>query len=191
MPELKSLLAELLSGDEARAEAAVPALLELGESALPGLREAARSDDADQRWWAVRVLSEMPQTEGTELAVFLSDASAEVRQAAALGLVAHPLESTIPDLIRALYDQDSMTASLAGIALVKAGNASVPALLEALKEGRQAVRILALRSLVELKDKRAIPAMMNILQEDSAVLGHWAQEGLERLGLNMVYIKPT
>jgi hypothetical protein len=28
------------------------------------------------------------------------------------------------------------------------------------------------------------------MQEDSALLQHWAQEGLERLGLDMVYIKP-
>jgi len=27
--------------------------------------------------------------------------------------------------------------------------------------------------------------------EDSALLQHWAKEGLERLGLNMIYIKPV
>jgi hypothetical protein len=33
--------------------------------------------------------------------------------------------------------------------------------------------------------------MMKVMQEDSALLGHWAKEGLERLGLDMVYIKPV
>ena len=191
MPDLESLLAELLSGDEARAEAAVPELIAQGAAALPALRKAGRAKDADKRWWVVRVLAGIGETEAAELAAFLKDPQAEVRQAAALGLAAQPSESILPDLIAALNDPDPMTASLAGNALVKAGAASVPLLLEALKGDRQEARILALRALVELKDPRSIPAMMNILQEDSAVLGHWAQEGLERLGLNMVYIKPT
>ena len=191
MPGLKTLLADLLSGDEARAEAAVPVLAALGREVLPALREAARSKDPDHRWWAVRVLAELPQTGAGELAIFLKDPSAEVRQAAVLGLAAHPEESIVPDLIRALHDPDPMTASLAGNALVKTGPAAVPALLDVLTEERQDVRILALRSLVELKDQRSIPAMLKLVQEDSAILVHWAQEGLERLGLNMVYIKPT
>jgi hypothetical protein len=31
---------------------------------------------------------------------------------------------------------------------------------------------------------------MNAIEEESAMLRYWAEEGLERLGLNMVYIKP-
>lgn len=192
MPGLKTLLNELLSGDEGRAEAAVPALAALGAEALPALREAARSQNSDSRWWAVRVLAEIPETGAAELAAFLRDAQPEVRQAAALGLLGAPAEeSVLPELIRALDDPDPITAGLAGNALVKAGQAAVPHLLEVLKGNRQEARIRALRSLAELKDPRSIPAMLNILQEDSAVLGHWAQEGLERLGLNMIYIKPT
>ncbi|HEY6073429.1 MAG TPA: HEAT repeat domain-containing protein [Anaerolineales bacterium] len=191
MPGLKTLLADLMSGDEARAEAAVPALVRLGEKVLPALREEALSKDPEHRWWAVRVLAELPQTRAGELAFFLRDPAAEVRQAAALGLAAHPDETILPDLIRTLHDPDPLTASLAGNALVKNGPAAVPALLAVLNEERQEVRILALRALVELKDQRSIPAMLKLVQEDSAIIVHWAQEGLERLGLNMVYIKPT
>jgi len=32
--------------------------------------------------------------------------------------------------------------------------------------------------------------LMKYLSEESAVLQYWATEGLERLGLDMVYIKP-
>ena len=32
--------------------------------------------------------------------------------------------------------------------------------------------------------------MMKVMEEDSVLLQHWAKEGLERLGLDMVYIKP-
>jgi hypothetical protein len=52
------------------------------------------------------------------------------------------------------------------------------------------VRILALRALAEIRDHRSIPMMMKCLSEDSAVLQYWAQEGLTRLGLDMVYVKP-
>lgn len=191
MPGLKSLLNELLSGDEGRAEAAVPALTAQGAKALPVLWETARSGNPDARWWALRVLAEIPETAATELAAFLTDTQPEVRQAAALGLASHAEESILPDLIRTLHDPDPMTAGLAGNALVRVGPAAVPLLLEVLKGNDQQARIRSLRALAELKDPRAIPAMLNILQEDSALLAHWAQEGLERLGLNMVYIKPT
>jgi hypothetical protein len=32
--------------------------------------------------------------------------------------------------------------------------------------------------------------MMQVMEEESVLLQHWAREGLERLGLDMVYIKP-
>jgi HEAT repeat protein len=83
-----------------------------------------------------------------------------------------------------------MVCSLAANALVKIGSASVPSLIEAVKNGPQSQRIHALRALAELRDHRAIPVMMKVMQEDSALLQHWAQEGLERLGLDMVYMKP-
>jgi HEAT repeat protein len=66
----------------------------------------------------------------------------------------------------------------------------VPALLEVMQDAPVNVRIVALRALSEIRDQRAIPVLMKSLSEDSAVLQYWAQEGLERLGLDMVYIKP-
>jgi hypothetical protein len=48
-----------------------------------------------------------------------------------------------------------------------------------------------LRALAGIRDHRAIQVMMEVMSEDSVLLQHWAQEGLERLGLDMVYIKPV
>jgi HEAT repeat protein len=132
---------------------------------------------------------------------FLNDPAPEIRQCAALGLALKPDESATEPLVRALSDDDSMLSSLAVNALIKIGSAAVPALIEAVKsrpategsgEGKrmQSQRIYALRALAELRDHRAIPVMMQVMQEDSAFLQHWAKEGLERLGLDMVYIKP-
>jgi len=84
-----------------------------------------------------------------------------------------------------------MTSNLAMNALIKIGKESVPTLIECVKnKSPQSARIQALRALAELRDHRAIPTMMQVMEEDSVLLQHWAKEGLERLGLDMVYIKP-
>jgi HEAT repeat protein len=113
-----------------------------------------------------------------------------VRAAAALALCNHPHESAVTALIKTLFDEDSLTAGLAGNALAKIGSPSVPSLLEVMKDAPTSIRIIVLRALSEIRDHRAIPVMMKSLGEESAVLQYWAQEGLERLGLDMVYMKP-
>lgn len=198
MTNLESLLEDLSSGDESRAEAAVAPLIEMGEEAVPALLELIRSPDVDTRWWGLRVLASSPHAQTDWLVPYLSDPAPEVRQCAALGLAGKPDETAVEPLVRALNDPDSMVASLAANALVKTGAPAVSALIEAVKRrpesgdgnGSQSQRVHALRALAEIRDHRAIPVMMQVMQEDSALLQHWAQEGLERLGLDMVYIKP-
>ena len=192
------MLADLTSGNEGAAEAAVAPLIEMGEKAVPALLDLTRSPDVDARWWALRVLASLPHARPESLVPFLEDPAPEVRQCAALGLAGKPDESAVEPLVRALSDGDSMVASLSANALVKIGSPAVPSLIEAVKRRpelgetnpSQSQRIHALRALAEIRDHRAIPVMMQVMQEDSALLQHWAQEGLERLGLDMVYIKP-
>jgi HEAT repeat protein len=193
---LPELLNDLISGDETRAEEAVSLLVDLGEEAIPALLDLTHSSDADHRWWGLRVLAQSPSPSGTSrktewLVPFLSDPAREVRQCAALGLAASPDEGAIQPLIRVLSDEDSMVGNLALNALVKIGSAAVLSLIEVVKNAPQSARIHALRALAEIRDHRAIPVMMQVMGEDSALLQHWAKEGLERLGLNMVYIKPV
>ena len=188
---LKTLLAELTSGDETRAEAVVPALIALGADAIHALLDLTRSTDSDQRWWAIRTLAQSPLARAENLLPFLSDSAPEVRAATALALCSHPDEAAIPALIKTLSDEDSVTAQLAGNALVAIGGPSVPNLLEVLKDAKQSARIHAMRALAEIRDHRAIPAMMQVMDEESVFLQHWAKEGLERLGLDMVYIRPS
>ena len=190
MKTLERLLDDLTSGDEARAENAVFPLIEMGEEAIPALLDLTHSPDVDTRWWALRVLAASPHLRTEWLVPFLNDPAPEVRQCAALGLAGKPDETAVESLVRALSDEDSMVAGLAANALVKTGSAAVPSLIETVKKGPQSQRIHALRALAEIKDHRAIPIMMKVMQEDSALLQHWAQEGLERLGLDMVYLKP-
>ncbi len=171
MSSLQDLLSDLTSGNETRAEKDVPALIELGEEAIPALLDLTRSSEVDHRWWGLRVLAQSPSPSGTSrqaewLVPFLNDPAREVRQCAAL-------------------------SSLAVNALVKIGKSAVPALIEVVKNASQSARIHALRALAEIKDHRAIPVMMKVMEEDSALLQHWAKEGLDRLGLDMVYMKPA
>jgi HEAT repeat protein len=187
---LDKLLADLTSGDETRAENAVPGLVEQGEAAYPALRDLLDSEEADNRWWALRALAQSPQTRTEWLLPLLNDSVPEVRQAAALGLCSHPNETAIKPLVRALNDRDSMVSSLASNALVAIGKPAVPALLEISKDTPQAARINAVRALAEIADHRAIPALMAALEDDSVMIQHWAEEGLERLGLDMVYLNP-
>jgi len=190
--ELQNLLDDLKSGDEERAEQAVSGLIELGEDAIPSLLDLTKSSDADSRWWAVRTLAQSPHCRTEWLIPFLTDDPApEIRQCAALGLAEKPDESATKPLVQALNDDDSMVSNLAANALVRIGGAAVPSLIETVTSGKQSARIHALRALAEIKDHRAIPIMMKVMQEDSALLQHWAKEGLDRLGLDMVYIKPV
>jgi HEAT repeat protein len=190
VPPLNELLADLTSGDEVRAENAVPGLVELGEDAFSHLCDLLDSDDADHRWWALRTLAQSPQSRTEWLLPLLDDPAAEVRQAAALGLCSHPDETAIKPLIRALNDEDALVSDLARNALIEIGKPAVPSLLDVPKDASQRARINALRAIAEIGDYSAIPTLMAALEDDSAMMQHWAEEGLERLGLNMVYLKP-
>ncbi len=190
MANLQDLLADLTSGDDVRAENSIPAIMDLGKAAIPSLLELTHADTVDSRWWAVRALAASPHTRTEDLLPLLTDSAPEVRAATALALCNHPNAKAVPDLIKALADEDSLTAGLAGNALAKIGSPSVAGLLQVMMDAPVSVRILALRTLAEIRDQRAIPIMMKCLSEESAVLQYWAQEGLERLGLDMIYIKP-
>ncbi len=190
MPSLDDLLADLTSGDESRAEAAAASLARSSGPVFPALESVLGSPNADHRWWAVRTLAQMraPRTEW--LVEALNDRSAEVREAAALALGAHPREEAVPALVQALSDEDALVGTLAANALIAIGKPAVPVLLESFAGALHRARIHILHALAEIGDHRAIPLMMKAMGEDSAVLHYWANEGLERLGLNMVYIKP-
>jgi HEAT repeat protein len=190
MSSLDDLLADLTSGDESRAEAAASALAQSGSSVFPALESLLQSSEADDRWWAVRTLAQMHKPQLEWLLTALNDRSAEVRQAVALALSAHPAEQAVPALIQSLSDEDAMVGTLAANALIAIGKPAVPALLHSFAEAPQRARIQLLRALAEIGDHRAIPLMMEALDVDSAALHYWADVGLERLGLNMVYIKP-
>ena len=57
MPSIENLVAELICGDDDRAETAANELALLGKKALPALQYLFASDDPDHRWWALRSIA--------------------------------------------------------------------------------------------------------------------------------------
>src|SRR5258706_1652972 len=192
MAELASLLAELTCGNDERVEEAVSRLPECGQVAFVALQELVRSRHADTRWWAVRAFVAWPQSDQVtrELVAALEDESGDVRQCAAVALGHHPDPRAVLPLARLLSGPDTMAAKLAVNALVLIGADAVPALIELLQTGTHLAQLHAVRALAHIRDLRAIPVLMKMLGEDSAIMQYWAEQGLDKLGLGMVYIKP-
>ena len=188
-------LAELFCGDDERAEAVVEeiAALPAGQQARlqSELEAALDSPERDRRWWATRALAALPVLEVSALMLrSLGDVDASVRQCAALGLRLHPDAEALPSLLSMLNDEDSLCAELAADALVEIGAPAVPDLLELLSSGGPKARVEAARALALIGDTRAIPALFGVLDEDSALLEYWAEQGLERMGVGMVFFSP-
>ncbi len=192
MDALAGHLADLASGADDRAEAAALSLPAFGQPAITALAELATAESADTRWWALRALAGFEQSdEITQLLLAaLEDESNDVRQCAALGLCHQPHPRAVTSLICALSGPDAMTAKIAADALIRIGAQAVPALLNILQTGSAAARLEAVRALAEIKDPRAIPALLAAQNTDSAVTQYWAKQGLDALGLGMVYLKP-
>jgi HEAT repeat protein len=204
---LADILNDLMSGDDSLAEAAVQRLLGLpGEqqmAAITALQVSLASPDSDYRWWAVRALAELPSVQTQSLLVqALKDPDPAVRQCATLGLrqqiqrtprqdlAAETIDRLQPALLDGLNDPDPLAARLAADALGAIGEPVVPQLLEFLEGSNQAARLLVVRSLAEIGDERAIPALMAALDEDSSLMEYWANEGLEKMGVGMTYFFP-
>jgi HEAT repeat protein len=189
--DLEVLLTDLTSGDDVRAEAAVPSLAELGEAALPGLVQLLDSPSRDHRWWAVRALAALDEPAGWLGAVRgLEDPDPSVRQCAALALRHRPVVEAVPALCQALADPDRLTARLAADALGAVGPAATSALVRALISPSPAVRIEAARALADLRDRESIPALFAALDDPSTVVQYWVEEALERMGVGMLFFRP-
>ena len=124
------------------------------------------------------------------LASALSDPEKSVRWCAGLALRSHPSVQAIPALLPLLSDDDALTRRLAGDALIAIGGPVVPQLLDSMQKGEHLVRLEAVRALARIGDERSIPALFEALDDSSALIEYWASEGLEKMGVGMVFYKP-
>lgn len=185
------LITEFTCGSDKRAEIAALQLAAAGSHSLMTLREFLRDQDADIRWWATRTLAEIHTPESTPLLLqALRDPEPEVQQCAALALRRQPNSDAITQLSQALSASDRLLARLAGDALIAIGEDAVPALIEVIENNPQPARLEAVRALSAIGDTRAIPILIKVLDQDSAIMEHWAGQGLEKMGVGMVFFKP-
>ncbi len=193
MTSLAERLADLLSGDLDRAEAAAAALpADNAEAAFAALLPLLQDENEDTRWWAVRALAGFTTPAASEqLTAALGDASASVQQCAALALSQRSWAASVPALAALLASRDSLLSRLAGDALVAQAGEAVPALIAALEGSTSpSARVEAARALALIGDTRAIPALFKLLDSESALLEHWASEGLQKMGVGMAFFKP-
>jgi HEAT repeat protein len=183
------LLDELFSGDDSRA---VAAARRAGEAELSSLLEALKQPDPDRRWWATCALAYVPGDRATEALIGLvTDADPNVRAAAVHGLGQRNAPDVISLLLFTLADPSDYLARLAADSLIRVGKPAVPSLVHALAQDAQPrVRANAARALAMIGDTGAIPALFRALEDDSALVQSWAEEGLERMGVGQVYFKP-
>lgn len=192
---LGDFLAELTRGDDDRAEAAVQKISALGENCaddpIDVLQELLYSPDSEIRWWGVRALASISDPRVASILIeALADEGAAVRQCAALGLRLHPTPQAIAGLLDCLSDEDHLVVELSGDALAEIGEQAVPALITVVEDGNPKARLEAVRSLARIGDARAIPVLFGVLEEGSALMEYWAAEGLERMGVGMVFYNP-
>lgn len=191
LPGLTSLLSELTSGDDQQAENAVPDLIQLGEPSLHALLNLLDHENSDHRWWAVRALSGFSHSSATEALIqSLSDPDPGVRHCAAIGLRQIPTPDAIPPLIEALESDDRLFARLAGDALAAFGTPAIPALSKSLQSASPAVRGDAARALAMMEVPETISILFAAAEDPSTIVQHWIEEGLNRLGVGMIFFDP-
>lgn len=193
MPELANLLADLTSGDEPRAESAAVQFVSLGEAGFTALTDLIANPDEDNRWWAVRAISEFETPEAqTLLSAALLDPAASVKTCAAVALRLHPAENAIPGLVALLGNPDSLLSRVAGDALIATGSPATAHLIRLveLADTPHRTRLEAVRVLAALKDPAAISILFKVFQEGSSMMQYWAEKGLEELGVGMVFFDP-
>ncbi|MGA2819393.1 MAG: HEAT repeat domain-containing protein [Anaerolineales bacterium] len=187
---LPALVQKLTGGDETIAEAAALALA-LQPGALPALTRLMSDPCPDRRWWAVRALASFHEEAAIRaIASALGDPDLSVRQCALRALVENHSAELVPSLVPRLADQDPISARLAGEVLLRMGAEALPELVDVLETGTLPARIEAARALALMNNEQAIGPLYRALSDESAMVCHWAEEGLERMGQNYLFFAP-
>jgi HEAT repeat protein len=191
LSDLYALVAELTCGDDARAENAALEIASYHAQAISVLRSLLNSPDADTRWWATRSLGAIRHPDVTPMLLrSLRDTDKGVRYCAAVALREQPDPTAIPSLISLLGSKDQILAKLSSDALARLGTSATPALVAVMENGSHAEVINAVRALSRIGDYRAIPALFKALDHDSIVIQHFADKGLDDLGIGMSFFNP-
>ena len=188
---LQAFFDAVAEGDDAQTEELALALSARGDESLQVLRNTLSDPDPDLRWWAVRALAAIRTEAAVQLLMSaLADDVADVRACAVLALSQLRAERAIDALAARLGDPSAYVGRLAADGLAAFGQPAVDALVQTLEEGATAARAGAARALCAIQPKEAIPALCKALDDPSALVTHYAEEALERMGVGTVLFRP-
>lgn len=195
MSTLEQLLADLTSGIEPQAEAAAVQLVQYGEDAFLLLSTLAHDPNPDTQWWAIRALSEFKELDASSIFIqALEDNQTEIQTCAALSLQQNPNPKAIPALISLLGHPDQLLSRLAGEALISLkfeATAYIINVIDSPENYNHRSRLEAVRALSKIQDPASISTLFKIYQDGSSMMQHWAEEGLNRMGIGMVFFDPN
>lgn len=175
VPALANLLSD---GDYAISRHAASALGQIGPTAVPALTQVARGGDRHATEMAETAFSHLKADPKVvhELAQLLGNANENpgVRAFAikALGKMQKDARTAVPDLARALGDENNDVRSAAGWALGQIGPAAIPYLREALKNDNPQVRSGAAYALGYMGPvaEDAVPALLQTMKDEDQVV---------------------
>ena len=170
--------------------AAVDNISALGTKALPALFKLLDESDPNKRWWAIRVLSAIPDPEVPETQA--SSQRSGLHHTAMRSFRSEPAAKCEyhPGFDTDVKCQDRLVARLSADALIAIGGPAVTDLIEILENGPQSSQVKSARALAVIGDTRAIPAMFAAWEDGSALIRHWIEQGFERMGVGMQFFKP-
>lgn len=192
MAEIEKLLNELFCGEDQRAESAALELIRLGRSAFDRLLETVADHNPDIRWWTLRTISGFDHPRVAKILIkALKDPSDDVKMCALIGLRQHPNKTAVDEIISIFDLRDQLLTRLAGDALIHIGTPAVPALINKTSDSDHHIRLQVIRVLAHIRDDRAIPVFFEIVKKgDSTMMEHWADIGLQNLGIGMAFFTP-
>jgi len=120
----------------------------------------------------------------------MDDHDSDVRTCAAMALGELHATEGADALIAHLADESAHVAEVCTVALSRLGAEAVSALVCALQAGDSLTRIRAAKALAPIESHEAIPALIHALDDDNAIVTHYAEDALMRMGVGMVLLKP-
>lgn len=192
MPDaFKVFLDSVAAGDDARSEKSALALGREGDAVLPLVRDLLADTDPDRRWWATRAMAAIgTQAARKQVIIALTDPDPNVRACAAQGLGDLKAEEAVAGLVRCLADSSPLVSRIAADSLARIGPPAVPSLIVALQVKETPVRAGAARALSIIQPEEAVPALCAALDDPSAIVTHYAEQALERMGVGLILFCP-
>jgi HEAT repeat protein len=188
---LQAFIEALDAGDDAQTEEAATALGDVGDAAIPALQSILTAPDPHRRWWGPRALAVVGTDAAVDLIVAsLKDPDPDVRACAVVALSKLKPHKAIHPLVACLSDSSAYVSRLAADALAQFGQPATGALIEALERGDTAARAGAARALCTIQPDEAIPALYEALDDPSAMVTHYAEEALEKMGVGIILFRP-